>query len=327
LVAALSAELRARLGNEPFEALESLGYHVVQRPERDIRGRCNVAGSFDAGPPPTINVVASASHGRRLFTALHEFGHRLVADDAPLQDAFDDENDQGVQLEEDVCDAVAAELLIPDEVVDRHIEQRGPTAHSVLALFGETLASREACCVRASQRIVGSGYVMLAVDGVAQFTAAHNTVYRIRRGTEQPEGQLVRQAAERGSAQGRAQLRFASGKLSPLHWGQAVRDDDYVFAVFVDASPAWIRGPAIAAPDDIFVGADAYCPHCEVDFEAYGPPCPHCGGYQHRRCGRCACGAVTGGPCDQQVCDRCFLRRPPSDFKSGGATCDVCLGV
>jgi hypothetical protein len=327
MVDALPLEAREDLKKEPLPALQRLGYALRFREEHQIGGRCTVAGSFGAGAQPTITLVRTLSSGREIFTALHEYGHDLGSEDPVLHDAFDDEPDQGKKLEEDVCDAIAAELLIPPEVVEDHIGSRGPTAQAVLELREATKASREACCVRGSQRIFGSGYVMLAHDGKAQFTAAHNVIYPVRRGTEQPEGHLVRKAAEAGHDRARTPIRFPSGKMSPPYFADAVSDGKgYVFAVFVETNPPWIKGPAIVPREDIFPGQEAYCPHCEVDFEAHGAPCSNCGGYFHRPrgCGKCAC-QVIGTP-EDRLCNSCFLLRPRSDFTKSAKTCDICLG-
>lgn len=327
LVAAISEDDRNYLAEDPIEGLGILGFTVRFRPERDIAAGCSVAGSYHPGPPPTITIVDSRSAGRRHFTGLHELGHRLVAGDPALHDEFDDEPDQGKGLEELVCDAVAGVLLLPDHVVDAHITAAGPTARGVLALFEQTQASREACCVRAAQRITGSGHVMLVHEGVARYTASANTVYTVARGTPQPEGGPALLALERGSARGRAPVRYASGGLSDQFHVDAVADGKgFAFAVFVDVKPAWNSGLSLVDRDDVVTTNEAYCPHCEMDFEALGAPCPKCGGFVHRGnegCGKCACppGAVPG----TRLCHGCFLQRPPAEFPPGADRCNVCL--
>jgi hypothetical protein len=327
LIEGIEESDRRELADNPLEALEVLfGYEIDLCDEHDIGGGCSVAGSFDPGPPPRLTVVRTASTGRRYFTALHEHGHPLVAEDATLQDLFPHEPDQGVRLEEEVCDAIAATLLLPDQDVARFIGDRGPTARAVLDLFHDRRASREACCVRAAQRIIGPGYVMLARDGVARFTASANTVYRVRRGTLQPADHPIRLATGRTTARAETPVYFGSGAPSSTMFMDAVADDDgWVFGVFVESNPAWISGPAIMAPEDVYVPAWAYCPHCEVDFEGYGRPCPICGGHRHKRCGKCAC-VVVGVP-GERYCEGCFQTRPPADWSNGSDRCDICVGL
>lgn len=328
LVATLGEDDTYYLAEDPIEGLQILGFTVRFRPEPQIVTGCSVAGSFQPGPPPTITVVESPSAGRRHFTALHEFGHRLVAEDPMLHDEFDDEPDQGRYLEESVCDAVAAELLLPDDVVGTHIGARGPTARGVLALFEHSAASREACCVRAAQRIVGSGHVMLVHDGVARFTASTNTVYGVGRGTAQPADGPALVALDRGSARGRAPVRYGSGALSDQFYVDAVADGKgFAFAVFVDVKPAWVEGLAIVGAEDVRTTNEAFCPHCEVDFEGFGAPCSKCGGFIHRieGCNRCACASeVVPGT---RLCLGCFLYQPPAAFPPDAERCNICLGI
>src|SRR5690606_13362053 len=84
----LSDEDRDLLEGDPLAALAGLGFTVRFWPERSIGGVCSVHGSYDPGPPPVLNVVETASIGRRVFTALHEYGHVLVGADTAIHDFF-----------------------------------------------------------------------------------------------------------------------------------------------------------------------------------------------------------------------------------------------
>lgn len=323
LVAAIPADQRQALSEDPLVALEALGFALRLRAELEITGACSVAGSFQPGPPPTITVVETRSRGRRYFTALHEYGHRLIAADHDIHDVFLAEDDDGARLEEDVCDAVAAELLLPDTMVDAHIGPAGPSAQSVIDLFHASHASREACCVRAAQRIAGPGHVMLAVDGVAQFTATTGSPFRVRRATPQGPDHLVSKAARLGSSRGEASLRYASGATSDRFFADATADDDgYVFAVLMEGRPPWLTGLTLLTGDRV-EATHTVCGHCDVGFETLAAPCSTCGDYRHTPdgCGRCSCGPVT----EEQLCRRCFLRRPPAEFTQGQDVCDICL--
>jgi hypothetical protein len=342
LLAEFDEDTRRDLAEAPLVALERLGYVVQLRPESGITGDCTVSGSYKPGPPPTITIVESASRGRQYFTGLHELGHRLVAADDPLQDAFAEHPDKDRKLEEDVCDAVAGELLLPDEIVDRHIGDRGPTAASVVSLFRDHQASREATCVRASQRIGGSGHVMLLRDGVARFTATANSPYRVRRGTPQLGGDHpVARATAGSSGRGEGPVRYASGAQSDPFFVDAATDGTYVFAVFVDSKPAWGEGLTMAAGATVDEWGrhvvdstvEASCPHCEVDFQAMGAPCPTCKGYYHRGrdgCEQCSCGTSASAQSSQikrQTCGECFIEKPMADFTGDNTWCNECLGL
>lgn len=333
LVAGLKSGDTELLRAETFAALEELGYTIRLRPEPEITGDCSVAGSFNPGPPPTINVVEAASIGRQYFTALHEYGHRLIDADTDIHDVLFDEPDGGVRLTEDICDAVAAELLLPDEFVDRYIGPRGPTARAVLQLMENSEASREACCVRAAQRLPGPGHVMVARHGVALFTASRGTPFRVARNSPQGDDHITALAAHRtGSVRAEAPVRYASGAISDRFFAEAhLGKGGFVVAVFVDGPAPWLHGPTLYAGDRS-EAIEAYCPHCDEDFTTTAAPCPGCRDYRHRYrpdgsegCGRCSCEPKAA---DGRLCPGCFTHRTEGEFSTPDSEfCDVCTGA
>ena len=56
-------------------------------------------------------------------------------------------------FEDLACDEFAAQMLLPDSVVDQSLGDRGPTAHDLVALYSRTSASRSAVCVQAARRL------------------------------------------------------------------------------------------------------------------------------------------------------------------------------
>lgn len=328
ILASLDAADRDSLAADPLRALEALGFTVLLLAEPEITGDCSVAGSFDVGPQPVIKVVQATSIGRRHFTALHEFGHVCVKLDTVIHDVFFDQLDRGVRLEEDLCDAIAGQLLIPYERVANFIGPAGPTARAVVDLIeASPNSSREACCVRAAERIAGQGHVMLVREGVAQFTASRGTLYRVRRGTPQGGDHITAKAARRGRAREEASVIYASGQPSDLFNADAVlADDGYVVAVFVAGRAPWMSGLVLPRTDPWAAAeSEAYCTHCEEDFTTLAKPCPKCNDFVHPApagCGRCSCEPTVRNA----VCDECFLRRPLSDFTRSARTCDICLG-
>jgi hypothetical protein len=328
ILSTVDPQVRAGLAADPFAALESIGFQMRLRPEPAIPEGCSVAASIDYGPPARITVVAAASNGRQHFSALHEFGHSAIRLDTGIHDLFFEEPDGGIQLEEDVCDAIAGTLLIPAEHVDAHFGGTGPTARTVLDLVAATPnASREACCVRAAERLEGPGHVMVLKDGVAIFTASHSTPFRIRRGTPQGTDGVAARAARLGTARGHSPVTYASGAASSPFFVDARYDEEQavVVAVFMANRPPWEHG--LALPPEPGARADASCTHCDVDFAAFGPPCPTCSDYFHRGehgCGRCSCPAPAAA---HRTCAECFQRRPASNFSQNPAICDDCLGI
>lgn len=320
LVAGVDPDLAGRLAEDTFDTLRAEGFVVRFRPEETSSDRCSVSGSYSAGPPPTITVVESLSVRRRRFSALHEYGHHLIRADGPIHDLFFDQPDGGEGLKEDTCDAVAAEILLPDSFVDQFIGDRGPNARSVLELFNEGNASREASCVRAAQRLLGEGYIMLGEGSVSRFTASVSP-YRIARNTDQGPDSILAQTALRGTARGKAHPRFRTGNEGPQLFADAVSEGGYTFAVLTD-SPAW-EDFTVRDKDDIFEEHEGSCPSCEIDFTTRRAPCPSCCEPFCWRCGGCWCG-VAGIKVTERFCADCTMMRPPNLFDGDSTICRDC---
>jgi len=218
--------------------------------ELKVGDGCSVSGTYSY-EDARIVVGRSPSRRRQFFTALHEFGHHLQQREEESVVILEDEPDDGVLLEDDVCDGFAAEVLMPDGLLRDAFSAKGPTAADVVDLFDATHASREACCVRAVQRLRGQGYVMLCdLDGVAVFSAT-NTPYPVRRGTPQLGNKVIEAALRWRFASREARVTFPSGWRSPKFFGDARVDGDYVFGVFVEHMPPWVKGltPSIEEPN------------------------------------------------------------------------------
>lgn len=321
LLHALNDEQRIALADSPIDTVaHEFGIQVEMQVDLKPTAECGIDGIYYHRPQPRICYAPSPSPGRRGFTVLHEFGHHLQADDEVLVDEqmlMPARESQAV--EEDLCDTIAAELLLPRERVDAVIPDEGPTADSVRELFARSEASREACCVRAAQRLHGPGYIVLAdPDGIVRFAAPAGTPYRIRRDTGQGHGHLLARAGKAGTASGQAWLTHATGTRTPLMHAQAIGDGEYVYGVFTRGPPPW--GGLNVLPEEAPRAEYVTCPHCDHEFPAYGRPCRSCGDYECRQCGKCGCNWT---PAAERLCSRCFLRKPPAEFPEAGA--NVCL--
>lgn len=318
LLERLDADVRHALAVDTRAALERLGFTVRDAEPSSEGADCSVAGSFQKGPPPVITVAADRSHGRRRFTALHEFGHSLIEEDEEIHDLLFEQADRGVRLTEAICDAIAAEILLPLELVSDYISERGPTARGVRDLFRASPASREAVCVRAAQLIRGEGHVMLADNGVARFCASRGSPYRVRRGSPQGADHITVAAQLRGTARGMASVVYGSGATSDrYHVDAFADDDDYVFAVFVADRPAWeteFTTTGVDRTDPV----EVECPHCDEQFTTLAAPCQRCGDRVHTECGRCSCPQVR-----ERRCAVCWTSKAVHLFPS--PTSEVCV--
>lgn len=130
-------------------------------PESDADAECTVAGAYLASEaPPIVAVAESLSRGRQGFTALHELGHHFQQTTDALIEVLLNQRDDGRALEEAACSSFAADILIPGTFVRRHIDEAGPTAHSIVSLWQDPSisASRAAVCARAAERLRSAGH-------------------------------------------------------------------------------------------------------------------------------------------------------------------------
>lgn len=329
LASAFSRDERRRLSEDPISSIPAVVPGVTVRVQNDpIDGGCDVEGLYHE-QSRTITVQRALSPRRTKFTALHELGHDHARRDVDVaRRLVRAGNEQGRRLEEKIADAFAAEILIPTEIVDEVLGTGAPTARTVVELFRDDRigGSREACCVRAAQRMTHNGYVLLAAGSEIRFCAAVGGAYRVRRGSRQPEGHLIGMAAERGYAVGdHVRLRHPSGSETPEFSGQAVADDGYVFAVLTDAtSPPWggwnpprdRQARSAAAPE-------LDCPDCDAVTEAW----TRCDVESAHRvcgvCGWCECKKPKGKVAEKR-CDTCFATKRVELFPNGGSTCTDC---
>lgn len=306
LGAAVSADDLDLLREDPIEAIP-LRYDVPVevRPSETVGSRCSVAGSYIAEPTPHITIGTFASSGMTRFTALHELGHHLCRHDGAVQDWCFASNDE--RAEELVVDAFAAEVLLPVELVGSFIGARGPTARAVASLFGNSPASREACCVRAAQLLPGAGCVLVARGRVIQFASQRALPFFIARELEQDvDGFFDRIPSGGPTRADRLQILFRTGNYSSPLMADAALRGDYTFAVLVEHSPPW-GGFSVRPTEDGPEGAEVECPHCDQAFETFARPCPRCGDRPCPRCRRCSCEPAR--PLSRR-CRECNLELP-----------------
>jgi len=288
-------------------------------------GRCSVAGSYrHQTTPPTLLVGRSRSRRRRGFTGLHELGHHLQQTDPVLgQRLFAYTNSEA--YEEAACDAFAARVLLPDDRMHGRIGRRGPTAPDIVELFRYSQASREACCVRAAEYLVGGGVVVLLdADGLVIFAAPRGIVPPAR-GSNQTTTPLISAALNSSATVERDDtfLAYRTGHTTDAMYGQAAWcDENYLMAVLVPDNPAWRR----FAPPRPGTGRSRYgswwtCETCERNFKVTGPPCEQCGEPQ---CEDGHCGCTVNRTKNDRECDNCHLVLARSRFDGASTTCRDC---
>lgn len=320
LVASICDDELELLRDEPIEAIPVLFEVPVDvRSSVGSGSDCSVAGSYRAEPTPHITIASFPSAGRTLFTTLHELGHHLCRLDGDIQDWCFACGDP--RAEEHVADAFAAEALLPAELVNARIGPRGPTAAAVGDLFGESNASREACCVRAAQRLLGAGAVLVARGQIIQFAAQRALPFFIARELDQGPDGLFGELAHGGTARtDDLRIRFRSGNLSSPLFADATVVGNYTFAVLVEHTLPW-GGLSIRAADDGPIGGEVDCQYCDFVFsDVFAPPCRRCGDRPCPKCRRCGCEPKRA---PVRRCTSCFLELPratPADVQ----LCETC---
>lgn len=313
----VSVERLEALRHAPAEAIgHQFGLSVEVMPVK-ATSVCSVEGIYDEAASRIV--IAPGAHARRrTFTLLHELGHHLAYQVDVVADFLEEQATE--DAEEDFADAFAAAILLPGELVGRHIGPKGPMAADVVALFTDPdcRASREACAVAAVQQVHGSGYVVVAdVDGTVRFAARSRTPYRINGNTAQPPDGILAAAGRTGRARSdSATLRYRTGNTTDPLAGDAARDGDYIFGVFTTGRPAWI-GPLWIPADNRSSVEQVACPHpaCGHEWNALGRRCRECREHRCPACGRCGCDRQSVP--QQSTCSACFLYVPAGQLVDG----------
>lgn len=330
LCATFDADELELLREDALEAIPIVTPEITLRivdydPSEDA---CGIEGHYDE-TTRTVTVRLATSRRRTWFTALHELGHdrarrhpevaRAIAQLSP---------DAGRRYEEDIANAFAATVLIPDDVLEAAMGEREPTAVAVAELFGDPRVhgSREACCVRVAQRMRGNGYVILAEGATVRFCATVGSTYRVARGTAQDRGHLLERATDQGLAtDNHVVLRHRSGAITPPFAGQAVADGTYVFAVLTDATNlpwgGWVP-PRDSRPAD--GPPELWCDECDEIVEAW----EKCDTDRRHRvcgvCGWCACRAPKA-KLKEKICTECTQPKHVELFDEHSEICRDCL--
>ncbi|WP_158068611.1 ImmA/IrrE family metallo-endopeptidase [Ornithinimicrobium sp. CNJ-824] len=293
-------------------------------PAVDTDSRCSVAGAYIwEDQPPVLAVARASSVGRRGFTALHELGHHLQQTDLYLAQELASAGARGQVLEDAVCDAFAASIILPDELVDQHINAAGPTVHDIVDLHGASSASRAAVCVRAAQRIRSPGHVVLLdYDGSVQFAAAQG-LPPVRKGSDQSSAPVIRSALDSSrTATGRTRLIYRDGIRGEELFIQIGDLNGYLVAVLTTDRPPWETAFVLPSAGTAPLGSTWLCTNagCGEEFETFGVSCDRCDVPKCPECGACECLPAVA----ERRCTRCFLVYPARYFDGDSMVCLDC---
>jgi Zn-dependent peptidase ImmA (M78 family) len=306
------------------DALTELGrwqdIQVRTVPDSQADRRCSVAGGYvHTTTPPTLTVTMSLSTRRQCFTALHELGHHLQKNDIDLAVAVRAQRADITDFEDAACDAFAARVLLPDDLLPVLVSGRSPTAADIAGLFERSRASRAACCVRIAERVAGHGVItLLDHSGKVLFAVGRGDIFPPARGSDQSRTPLVCQALQEftNTRHDCTHILYRNGSTSAALYGDAAWCDDYLVTVAVTDRPGWKAfAPPRPGTGKVISGYQEWCELCEEEFSAVDR-CDRC---RQPRCpvGHCGCTAAR-----ERMCQQCFLKKPPSQFAT--PTTDIC---
>lgn len=143
IAAALPAGDRVDLAFDPARTLRMLGFelHPVANPT-DARGAAGSCDGLSFAENQSI-IYRRTDNRRENFTLVHEFAHFTVKNDPDAIDWLADQAEPGVELER-LCDQIAANILVPTSLVDRHLAGEPVQAHHATDLFNDSQASYNA---------------------------------------------------------------------------------------------------------------------------------------------------------------------------------------
>lgn len=312
LAGALPESLRQVLAADPETALSRLpGIRVTPVPQlRDARGAGGWCDGLSFMSDGIICYAPSPRSRRQNFTLLHEFGHMCIKGDDDALDWLADRADPPIDLER-LCDAIAAEILIPAPVVTRLLAGSPPEPGHLRQLYTATSASKEVCAIALAAHIPVRGAVLLIRRDTATVTFAASSGYpplRIPRDLLVPPRHPLRDLGTRQRWAGwtTPDLRLASTDLPAMASNSRTTREFFlrtqaeaglrrITAILQDtASPGdgaedQFRRADAPSPDAAGVSDLVACPACGQASARNSYPCEDCGVPPCPACGSCCC--------------------------------------
>lgn len=198
-------------------------------------------GAFDAVSRRILLNPRVRSPERRRFTLCHEAIHALISTDPELLSELHDaaEGDDLERLLERICNAGAAELIMPEDEVRAALDVVGLRAQVIPRLARHAQASRQAACLQVARHLPGRSLALIARragdSAVVEFSSrAPGMRYTVTPGTVLAAGHPAAEAAVTGlPVRAQGALPFRSGKrLSAVV--DAFPDRSVIYVLFLD---------------------------------------------------------------------------------------------
>lgn len=323
-VSGIAAPVRAALAGDPPGALRQhfqLTLQTVDTPR--LRGNGGTCDGMSVLHDGIVLYRPSPGTRRENFTLLHELGHFLADEAEAVLDWAANQAEPERAIEE-VCDRIAALLLLPPDKRAEVCADGSPTGQQVLDLFLQSEASREVCAIAVAERLPCAGFVALISRNRDVVTfAARNAGTRPYpwRDAELPPGHHLHRVAPQKPARARSWWPFADG-IPAVFYLDAVADDDFVYAVFA-VTDLWKAArfhgydPVTTRPTRS--GVRVECRSCGFKGLSYRYPCDTCHAVPCQKCEACECTRRAASELPCRVCHILTPRRRLVD-----RICDEC---
>ncbi len=270
---------------------------------RGYGGWCDGMSIAEAGV-----VVYRRTGGRRFrFTLAHELAHVIVESDDEALTWLGDRDDVDRELEQ-ICDVIAARILVPDWAIDRALKSGPPTAVALTLLHQMTTASWSACAIALANRLPCDGFVALVnrEAGTIMFSArARDTHPYAWAGDTVPTAHVLRRS-DPPSVSKSFWPRFNVNEPRPYYASVEI-SGEYGHAVFAE-NDLWsvekLHLPARDQEDRRHDGSIA-CPSCGYKGRTALYPCSTCRSPTCQRCGKCDCDRAAELP--RLMCKECTM--------------------
>lgn len=324
----IAPESRRAASTAPKQALAShFGLHVRAVPvlaeRRGASGWCDGISFLDNG----VVLYAPSAHSRREnFTLVHELAHKLVEDDTDALDWIADTGKPGQELER-LCDRIAAELLLPDLLVEQVLDGHPPAAAHLGSLYAASAASEAVCAIALAGRLRSQGAVLIMDIGTQAITYASIAsplddgwplAYPWPR-QEIPAHHRLLRLGPNNNAREKSWWQMPWGAKQPYYL-DAVSGARRVHAV-LSVYDLWEISrfhpdKSETAPERPTQHVDCICGYSGT---VRGYPCDVCGQLYCPACKECDCPRRDAA---QLICQSCWLAAPAADVVNG--RCGVC---
>lgn len=321
IISTLSPQLRSTLGRTPHGAM--IGEGLVVRAVNSLTSSRGAGGMCDGMSFSEHDTVlyAPTDSRRENFTLLHEYAHLLVEKDDQAMIWLADRDEPMIELER-LCDEIAAELLVPDNLLNRIVGNGPVTGQHLLDLYLTTEASQIVCAIALARRLTCTGAILLTdrtTNTVVHATLVDDpSVYPSSKQPVPSDHPLTR--IQPGQHVSRESFWATPWATRSPYYLNATATEKRTYSVLAELDLWGISALHLDIPEssNSRPRTDMTCP-CGFNGASTGFPCTDCGRPFCPRCKRCHCerrAELT------DKCTECFVSVSRRDLVEG--VCSNC---